>query len=235
MKLYIFVPALLPASTAFADTVPYNDGAINGNLGSTFITFGDNAADSFVLSSVVTLTTSNPPLTLDWSIWDASGPGGIGGVVLDSGTGATLSDTFLFQQGGQGGYGIYQSSFALPSITLSAGTYWLELQNAVNPDEDAVLWDVNNGPSEAWDDQHGIITAPDCGNSAPYCRTDQLRVLVSDHRKHTVPCAGTAWLRDAIWHRPTLSGRRASSSPEYFRRICKLKHYVIAVQHATAR
>jgi hypothetical protein len=259
-RILITISAVLAlglASGARADTVLYNDGAINGNLGSTFITFGDKAADSFVLSSATTLSgvtvglwspppdnppgtpnppvTDNPPLILDWSIWDASGPGGIGGVVLDSGTGATLSDTFLFQQGGQGGYGIYQSSFALPSITLSAGTYWLELQNAVNPDEDAVLWDVNNGPSEAWDDQHGIITAPDCGNSAPYCRTDQLRVLVSDHRKHTVPCAGTAWLRDAIWHRPTLSGRRASSSPEYFRRICKLKHYVIAVQHATAR
>jgi hypothetical protein len=166
MKLYIFVPALLPASTAFADTVPYNDGAINGNLGSTFITFGDNAAHSFVLSSVVTLTTSNPPLTLDWSIWDAPGPGGIGRVVLDSGTGASLSNTFLFENG-TADDGIYQSSFALASIALSAGTYWLELQNAVNPDVDAVLWDVNNGPSEAWDDQHSIITAPDCGNSAP--------------------------------------------------------------------
>jgi len=174
---------------ARADTVLYSDGAINGNLTAAFIEFGDMIADSFVLSSAATLSgvtvglwspppdsppgtvnpplTGNPPLTLDWSIWNAPGPGGIGGVVLDSGTQAPLSNTFLFEQGGQGGYGIYESSFVLPSIALSAGTYWLELQNAVNPEGNAVLWDLNEGPSETWDNYSGIITAPLCGSAGP--------------------------------------------------------------------
>jgi hypothetical protein len=173
---------LLAPAAARAGTVLYSDGAINGNLGSAFINLDDAAADSFVLSSAATLSgvtvglwssapdnpplTGNPPLTLDWSIWNAPGPGGIGGVALDSGSDAPLSNTFLFENGSADD-GIYQSSFALPSISLSAGTYWLELQNAVNPDGDAILWDLNNGPSETWFSLDGIVTAPDCGDASP--------------------------------------------------------------------
>jgi hypothetical protein len=50
---------------------------------------------------------------------------------------------------------------------LGPGTYWLELQNGVNTNGDALLWDLNNGPSQTWDNLSGIITAPDCGDASP--------------------------------------------------------------------
>jgi hypothetical protein len=171
---------LLSTAPTFADTVLFNSGPINGTISGEFINLSFEIADSFSLPSNGTLTgvkvgldlpgPSNTPIQLDWAIWNAAGPGG-GGSILDSAVGATLSNTFLFTStlGGFGTTEVYQSSFSLPSITLSAGTYWLELQNAVDSASNGVAWDLNNGPSTVWaSPPPGIVTAgaPDnCGDT----------------------------------------------------------------------
>jgi hypothetical protein len=174
MTMVLALASLALPVTALADTIIYDDGSINGSLSSIFINLAFATADSFTLSSSATLSgvklglwtpgTDNSPLTLDWSIWNAPGPGGVGGVILDSATDASLTNSFLFENSFDGGYGVYQSSFSLPSISLGAGTYWLELQNAVNTVGNSVSWDLNNGPADVWVNTSGFITAPDCGD-----------------------------------------------------------------------
>ncbi len=46
-------------------------------------------------------------------------------------------------------YDIYQSDFTL-SGTLSAGTYWLTLQNGNTTSGNDISWDQDNGPSLAY-------------------------------------------------------------------------------------
>jgi hypothetical protein len=42
-------------------------------------------------------------------------------------------------------------------VNLSAGTYWLNMQNASVPSGDPVFWDENSGPSEASESSVGTI------------------------------------------------------------------------------
>ena len=78
-----------------------------------------------------------------------------GGITVDSGTAALSS----VQVGtGFGYYPIYSSSFNIPSLPLSAGTYWLQLQNAVTTNGSHVYWDINYGPSTAYLQPYGYGT-----------------------------------------------------------------------------
>jgi hypothetical protein len=53
--------------------------------------------------------------------------------------------------------------FAVPSLSLSAGTYYLTLGNAVAGGPGDAYWDINNGPSVAY--------ATGCGGTCgPYSR-----------------------------------------------------------------
>jgi hypothetical protein len=122
---------LAPAS---ADTILYDNGPFVNHNG--HVISGFQVANSFTLASDSILTgvtigtwlvSDATPLTVDWSIWDAAGPGG-GGNELDGPTTASLLNTFDGRCCGCCDQ--YKSSFSLPSIALAAGTYWLMLQNA---------------------------------------------------------------------------------------------------------
>jgi hypothetical protein len=168
-KLLLGLAATLMLGSASAGaTTLYSDGPVNGQVDAWTINFGYQVADSFTLSGASKLTgvdfaawnfpgetTSN----VDWAI--LSGEPGVGGTTtLASGTGAAVSDSFLFTN--QYGYNIFSDSFALPNINLGAGTYWLELQKAVVTNGDAVYWDMNGGPSSAWESASGdVTTCPD--------------------------------------------------------------------------
>jgi hypothetical protein len=58
--------------------------------------------------------------------------------------------TFLFTNAF--GFDIYDASFAIPSVSVAAGTYWLQLQNAAASGGGSTFWDVSNGPSSAFFD-----------------------------------------------------------------------------------
>jgi hypothetical protein len=72
--------------------------------------------------------------------------------VKGSGSGVSLSASYL-ETNASAGYNIFSASFSVGSLTLSAGTYYLELHNASN-DVGTVYWDTNNGLSTA--DTNGI-------------------------------------------------------------------------------
>jgi hypothetical protein len=46
-------------------------------------------------------------------------------------------------------YDLDQESFALPGLSLAAGTYYLQLQNAVTGYGNPLYWDASNGSSDA--------------------------------------------------------------------------------------
>jgi hypothetical protein len=146
----------VPASAA---GVLYSNGPINGDLTAYFINAGSTlaVADSFTLTSNSVLTgvdfgawvpSGGTPASVQWGISNAPDYGsGLGG-----GTASTLTNTLFCTNslscGENLGYDVYTSSFALPSVALPAGTYYLTLQNG---DPAGLGWDQNNGPSVAYD------------------------------------------------------------------------------------
>jgi hypothetical protein len=80
---------------------------------------------------------------VDWLITDTA----FGGNTEGSGT-ASVTDTYTGTQAFDY-YDLDQESFSLPGLSLAAGTYYLQLQNAVTVYGDPVYWDVSNGPSDA--------------------------------------------------------------------------------------
>jgi len=66
-----------------------------------------------------------------------------------------VTDTFISTN--QFGYDIDLISFNTGGVPLNAGTYWLNLMNAVVPSGDPVYWDENSGPSSASENSVGTI------------------------------------------------------------------------------
>ena len=56
-----------------------------------------------------------------------------------------------------GGFDIQNYNVAIPDLTLSAGSYWLNLSNATTNSGDPVAWDQNSGPSQASESSVGTI------------------------------------------------------------------------------
>jgi hypothetical protein len=157
------VPAMAD-STLYDNTGPTSYG-LNGNAAFT-INFGWEVADSFTLASNSTLTGVNliawinPGDTMtnvDWLITDTA----FGGNTEGSGT-ASVTDTYLETDPQGYGYDLDQESFSLPGLSLGAGTYYLQLQNAVTGYGNPVYWDASNGLSDAVQG----------GNQSPYDLND---------------------------------------------------------------
>ncbi len=154
---------LLAAAPASAGPVLYDNGPVNGATTAFTINYGWTVTDTFDLSGASTVTGVNlavwaypgdTPESVDWAIttdyFGTTVPGG-------SGT-ADLNNVFLFTNGY--GYDIDQESFSIPGVALGAGTYWLQLSNAVVNSGDPLYWDENNGASTAWQSNPGNGTAP---------------------------------------------------------------------------
>jgi PEP-CTERM motif len=166
------VPLFLGLSQPAPAAVLYDNYPINGTIDAWTINFSLLVADSFTLASGSTVTGVNfgawdfPGDTItqvDWAI--TSGPDS--GTTYGSGT-AAVSPTFQFINGF--GYDIYSDNFSLsPTLPLAAGTYFLDLQNAVVANGDPAYWDENDGPPVAWESSIGYLTVAN-GNctSAPY-------------------------------------------------------------------
>jgi len=117
------------------------------------ISGGSEVTDSFVLSSGASVTavanvgiwvlTGDFPVSLSWVI--STAPDG-GGTVEGSGAGVGLGTTFLETVGS---FDIFSASFSTGSLSLSAGTYYLELFGATSKNSGSVFWDINGGPSTA--------------------------------------------------------------------------------------
>jgi len=156
----------LAAVPAFAD---YDNGPINGTTDAWTINFGYIVSDTFTsngspvtgFSAGVWEFPGDTVTALDWSITSGENSG----TVFGSGTasGGNISDKFISSN--QYGYNIDDIKVTGLNVNLSAGTYWLNLQNASVASGDPVYWDENSGkgcggsgcPSQASESALGTI------------------------------------------------------------------------------
>jgi hypothetical protein len=82
------------------------------------------------------------------------------------------------------GVTVVDQSFSLPDLSLSSGTYWLELFGLVTSDGSAGYWDMNGGPSLAWESEFGDVSGANCTADQPGKRTpNACRALVAANRR----------------------------------------------------
>jgi len=158
LVLILFLACLLVSAPAVADNTVYDNGPVNGTVDAWTINFGYAVTDSFTLDQNYTVTgfqfgvwayPGDTPLSVDYAI-DTSPFGSS----LASGT-VALQSTFLYSN--QYGYDIDWETASGLSIPLSAGNYWLTLQNAVTTQGEPLYWDENSGPSQAQESSLGTI------------------------------------------------------------------------------
>jgi hypothetical protein len=149
----------LAAVPAVAQTDLYDNGPTNGTVDAWTINFGFIVSDSFTLGANSTVTG------LTFSSWLFPGD------VLESAEVSITSSEFggtTFFDGNvnftasncttnQLGFSLCDETGSFTATNLNAGTYWLNLQNAVVSNGDPVYWDENAGPSSASQNSVGTI------------------------------------------------------------------------------
>ena len=166
----------LAAVPAFAQT--YDNGPINGTTDAWTINSGYVVSDTFSLPVDTTDVAS-----IQFGVWEF--PGDVMQTVdftissTENGTGVggtrNVTDTFISTN--QFGYDIDRISFNTGGVPLNAGTYWLNLMNAVVPSGDPVYWDENSGagctsrgcPSSASESAVGTIPSEAFTLDYTYC------------------------------------------------------------------
>ena len=155
----LLIASLLCALPVLAQQI-YDNGPINGTTDGWTINFG------FVVTDTFTVSTPNATLgSLAFGAWVFPGD------VLESAEVSVTSEAFggttyfdgmvNFTQSGcsmnQFGFNVCTEAGSFNGPNLAAGTYWLELQNAV----------VNNGDPIYWDENSGVgCTSPGCPSIA---------------------------------------------------------------------
>jgi len=210
-------------------SVLYSDGGINGIIGANYINSGHEVSDSFTISSNSTVTmvsnvglwTLNPdiPGTVSWVI-STSHDGG--GTVEGSGSGVSLSTTFL-ELGQDPDYAIYSASFSVGSLALSAGTYYLELEDAAttsgSPSGPGVLWDVVSDSAPSTEYENGIL-----GTNPNSFEIDGTEGTVPEPTAWSLSGLGIALLGGAAL-RKSLEKQRKTGQPPLTSGIKKVNNY----------
>lgn len=179
------IASVLFALPASADSLLYDNGPIgNGPYGAWTFGSGIELTDSFTLAAASTLNTAQvglwtsnawgAPYSLDWSITTSP----FGGTTVASGA-AILTSTFV----GVGYFtydNVYESSFSLGGASLPAGAYWLQLANGTSLGGTVpyLIWDINNGPSQAFSSNFGS-TFGLCGGTGNTSCSDSFQILGS--------------------------------------------------------
>ncbi|MGO9138412.1 MAG: PEP-CTERM sorting domain-containing protein [Syntrophales bacterium] len=155
------------SSSAFAQTLYSNGGPppLSSNLDAFTINYGYVVADSFTLPAASTVSgavfytwvssSADVPQTVQWTIAPL-GAGSTPPAPSYPASGTTAAITAQLLGTNQYGYYIYKDTITIGAPEL-AGSYWLELQNAVVVTGDPVFWDQNNGPSWAYDSGIGLL------------------------------------------------------------------------------
>jgi uncharacterized repeat protein (TIGR03803 family) len=141
--------------------VMYDDGPINGTVDGWAINFGYAVSDSFTVSQ------QNNVAGLNFGAWLY--PGDVIQSVEVSITSSEFGGTTYFDSvvnlsqsnctSNQYGYNVCTIAGTFPDVAVNAGTYWVNLQNAVVNNGDPVFWDENSGPSMASESSVGTIPA----------------------------------------------------------------------------
>ncbi len=156
LSLLALCLAVVPA---VAQTDLYDNGPTNGTVDAWTINFGFIVSDSFTLGSASQVSG------LNFSAWLFPGD------ILESAEVSITSSEFggttffdgnvNFTQSGcttnQLGFSLCNETGSFGPVNLNAGSYWLNLQNAVVNTGDPVYWDENSGPSSASQNSVGTI------------------------------------------------------------------------------
>jgi len=146
----LFAINLALALPAVGQDVLYNNGP-DGNAGYYHVNFGALASNSFTLPSSATLSYANltiyavddgnPPVRLKWTITTEP----FGGTVKGEGFEFVnlLQDPYptRFQ------FFAWKIGFAIPNVTLPAGTYYLQIQDVVTLWYTYAFWAQSSGGS----------------------------------------------------------------------------------------
>jgi len=149
----------LVAIPAVAQQTIYSNGPINGTTDAWTINFG------FVVSDTFRVVTDTDIESLEFGAWTEPGD-----ILLNadvSFTSAEFGGTIYFDglvnftqsacSANQYGYNVCTESGSFPNVNLAAGTYWVNLSNAVVNTGDPIYWDENSGPSLASENSVGTI------------------------------------------------------------------------------
>ncbi len=137
----------------------YSNGPINGTTDAWTINFGFVVSDTFTVASETTVAG------LSFGAWAEPGD-----ILENADVGITSSEfggTIYFDglvnftqsncSANQYGYNVCTESGTLPNVNLAAGSYWVNLSNAVVNTGDPIYWDENSGPSSASENSVGTI------------------------------------------------------------------------------
>ena len=172
----------------------YDNGPINGNTDAWSINFG------FVTSDTITVGGGSSVNGMTFGAWlfpgDTLTSAEVSITSSPNGGTSYFDQTVNFtQQGGctgnQFGYNVCTETATFTGPVLSAGTYWVNLQNASVPSGDPVYWDENSGagcessgcPSQAYSNSVGTIPSEaftmdgSAGSPACFESGGNLRVL----------------------------------------------------------
>ena len=151
----------LAAVPAVGQAIIYSNGPINGSFDAWTINSGFVVSDSFTVSNGAPAVDG-----INFGAWLFVGD------VLESVqvsiTSSEFGGTTFFNQvvnftqsgcySNQYGLNVCEESGSIsPLVNLAAGTYWLNLANAVVNTGDPVYWDENSGPSSASENSVGTI------------------------------------------------------------------------------
>ena len=164
MKLHIasltLLALCLAVVPAVAQTDIYDNGAINGTTDAWTINSGFTVSDTFTLGALTT-----PSAGLSFGAWLEPGDSLVSAEV--SITSSEFGGTSFFDSNvnfTSSGCGTNQDGFTVCTETgsfsgpaLNAGTYWLNLNNAVTSLGAPVYWDENSGASSASENTLGTI------------------------------------------------------------------------------
>jgi len=147
---------LILATSSAEAQIAYTNGGIDGTISGWTINSGYALTNSFTLSSTTTITgftfggwtfAGDTITSVDWGISSSVDYAISGTASLAKGSGGTNGF----------GYDVYEYGSSIAPLTLAAGTYYFGLQNAGTSQGNLAFWDVNNGPSVAFENQIGNV------------------------------------------------------------------------------
>jgi PEP-CTERM motif len=144
---------------ALAQNDLYDNGPTNGSIDGWTINFGFAVSDTFNLTSNSTVNGVN---FAAWLI-----PGDVLESVNIAITSREFGGTIYFDQQvnftqsncivNQYGFNVCNEVGNFAGVAMNAGTYWLNLSNAIVNSGDPVYWDENDGPSSCSENTIGTI------------------------------------------------------------------------------
>lgn len=204
------------AAPASAGILYDNGGPSTGITNAWGISFGISTANSFEFLNPATIYDVNfvvwtyPGDTLnaiDWAILSAP----VGGTTYASGTATDITQTSLSLPTVDG-YNVDTQSFPIPQLALSAGTYWLLLQNAIVTNGDHIYWDQSDGPSQAWNSDYGYLASYTGACNAPCTYSETFQMLTPEPASISLLASGLLGI--AVLRRRKVNMQPSSSRTE---------------------